>query len=157
MITRLVRHTACVATLACATLVTLTARAVIDYGDGSGTRVFSSPAPVLANYEGTWGDFLGTPIAPNYFIAAKHVGGSVGQTFTINSQNYTVTNEFSDPAADLIIWQVDPNGPSFTANEIAPLYPSYPTNNQGYELYNGVGRDLVVTGRGTAVGDSNSH
>ena len=152
MITRLVRYIACVTTLACATLVALPVRAVIDYGDGSGTQVFSSPVPVLANYEGTWGSFLGTPIAPNYFIAAKHVGGNIGDTFTINSQNYTTTAEFSDPSADLIIWQVDPNGPSFTASEIAPLYPSYPTSNQGYELYNSVGSNLVVTGRGTAIG-----
>ena len=126
--------------------------AVIDYGSGSGTRVFTSPVPVLANYEGTWGSFLGTPIGSYYFISAKHIngafGGGVGQTFTINSQNFTVTAQYDSPTSDLTVWEVNPNTTAFSSGNIAPLYPLYTAINAGYEN----SKSMVVTGRGTDVG-----
>ncbi len=126
--------------------------AVIDYGSGSGTRVFTSPVPVLANYEGTWGSFLGTPIGSYYFISAKHIngafGGGVGQTFTINSQNFTVTAQYDSPTSDLTVWEVNPNTTAFSSGNIAPLYPLYTPINAGYEN----SKSMVVTGRGTDVG-----
>lgn len=50
-------------------------------------------------YEGQFGSFLGTVIASNYFITAKHIGGSVGDTFVFSGVNYTTTAVFPDPRA----------------------------------------------------------
>ena len=53
----------------------------------------SAPTGTLAGsgwqWQGNWGAFTGTPIAKNYFIAASHIGGSVGQTLTLNGKSYT--------------------------------------------------------------------
>src|SRR5947208_10598952 len=42
-------------------------------------RLTSAPTGSLSTagwqYEGQWGEFLGTPIAPHYLITAAHVGG----------------------------------------------------------------------------------
>jgi len=55
--------------------------AVLFYATGDPTYNTLPPGGNLTNsgwqFEGLWGGFLGTPIAPNYFIAAQHVGGSV--------------------------------------------------------------------------------
>ena len=59
--------------------------------------------------------FLGTPIASNYFITAKHIGGSVVQTFILNGTTYTTTAVFPDPSSDLQIWQRNFN-PGVTNN-----------------------------------------
>ena len=52
------------------------------------------------------GIYLGTPIASNYFITAKHIGGSIGQTISFGGTNYTTTAVFPDPASDLQIWKI---------------------------------------------------
>ncbi len=91
-------------------------------------------------YEGQFGDFLGTPIAPNYFITAHHIGGDVGQPFVFHGVTYTTTAGFSDPSSDLQIWQVDHAFPDY-----APLYQS------GTET----GLELRVFGRGTQRGADN--
>ncbi len=55
---------------------------------------FNSTAPTGAlvesgwQYEGLWGSFLGTPIGPQYFITAEHVGGSIGQSFLFNGLDF---------------------------------------------------------------------
>jgi hypothetical protein len=90
-------------------------------------------------YQGQWSDYLGTPIAPNYFITAKHVGGSVGSAFTYNGQTYTTVASFPSSASDLQIWQV--NTP-FSA--YAPLYTSS----------NEAGKTMTVFGRGTPRGSA---
>ncbi len=89
-------------------------------------------------YEGQWSCYLGTPIAPNYFVTAKHVGGSVGGVFTYNSQTYTTTASYDSPSSDLRIWQVSTPFATY-----APLYT----------LSNEVGKTMTVYGRGTARGD----
>jgi hypothetical protein len=120
------------------------APAVILYGTGDPGVNVLAPTGNLANsgwqYEGQFGSFLGTVIASNYFVTAKHIGGSVGQTFLFNNVTYTTTAVFPDPSSDLQIWQVSGTFP----NE-APLYASSP----GTE----VGLNLVVFGRGTRRGD----
>jgi len=123
-------------------LATQTSRAVILFGSGDPSYNTTPPTGALANsgwqYEGQWGGFLGTPIAPQYFIAAHHVGGSVGQTFTFNGVAYTTTAYWDDPCSDLRIWKV---------NGTFPLYaPLYATNDE-------TGKTLVVIGRGTQRGD----
>jgi hypothetical protein len=88
-------------------------------------------------YEGQWGDFLATPIAPKFFLAAQHVGGAVGQEFVWNGSTYHTVAFFDEPNTDLRIWQVAETFPSY-----APLYPK--TDE--------VGKRCVVFGRGTDRG-----
>ena len=89
-------------------------------------------------YEGQWGAYLGTPIAPNYFITAHHIGGNVGDPFLFHGQTYTTTAVFEDPETDLQIWQVSETFPCY-----APLYDQ--TNDEP-------GSELRVFGRGTQRG-----
>lgn len=117
-------------------------RAVIfDY---TGSPTFNTQAPIgtLTNsgwqYEGLWNNFLGTAIAPNFFLTASHVGGNVGDSFTLGSTAYVTTAFFDDPNSDLRIWQVAGTLPTF-----ALLYTKS----------NEVGKSLVVIGRGTQRGD----
>jgi len=116
------------------------AEAVITYG---GQRNTSAPTGDLAGsgwqYEGTIGSFTGTPIAPNYFITAKHIGQYVGQAFNYQGQSYTTTEAFFDPTSDLAIYKVEG-----TFDSYAPLYTS-----SGNEA----GRQVVVHGRGLDRGD----
>jgi hypothetical protein len=118
------------------------ARAVILYSTGSTTANTTSPADPDAgggwDYEGDFGLFLGTPIAPNYFVTAAHIGGSVGDTFAYGGVSYTTTAVSDDPNSDLAIWKVSGTFPSY-----APLY-----TNAGGE----VGQTLYDFGRGTQRG-----
>ena len=120
------------------------ARAVILYGTADPSANTTAPTGPLANsgwqYEGQFGSFLGTVIASNYFVTAKHIGGSVGQTFTFNNVVYTTTAVFPDPSSDLQMWQVSGAFPFH-----APLYASAPGSE--------VNLSPVVIGRGTQRGN----
>jgi len=115
---------------------------VILLSTGDPAANTTEPAGVLAGsgwqWQGTWGAFLGTAIDPHHFITAKHVGGSVGQSFVLNGVSYTTDAAFPDPASDLQIWRVTETFPSY-----APLYSGSAE----------VGKDLVVFGRGTQRGN----
>ena len=119
------------------------ARAVILASTGDPVANTNAPAGTLTNsgwqYEGQWnGDFLGTPIAPTFFLAAQHVGGSISQVFVLNGYNYH-TIAFSDSTnSDLRVWQVAETFPYY-----APLFPG--TNE--------VGQHCVAFGRGTQRGN----
>lgn len=121
----------------------LTASAVLFYSTDS--PAFNTNAPTGGDlgdsgwdFEGQWGDFLGTPISTNYFLSAKHIGGAVGSVFTLNGIDYVTIACFDDPSSDFRIWCVDKPFPRF-----APLY----------ESSNEVGRAVMVFGRGTQRGD----
>ena len=120
-------------------LLPAAAHAVIVYGPQ--TRNTTVPTESFPNsgwqYEGDWGSFLGTPIAPHAFITAKHVEGLVGNTFRYLSTDYTTTSFSDKPGTDLRVWQVSGTFPSY-----APLYTA---NNE-------TGKTLVVIGRGTQRG-----
>ncbi len=124
-------------------LLVQSAGAVILLGSGDPTYNTTAPTGTLANsgwqYEGAWGSFLGTPIAPQYFIAARHVGGAVGQTFTFQGVAYTTTAYWDDPYTDFRIWKVSGVFPTY-----APLY----------SLYDEAGKTMVVIGRGTQRGSA---
>ncbi len=112
---------------------------LLDSGDPQ--RNTSTPGDNSGwQYEGQFGDFLGTPIAPRYFITAHHIGGYIGQPFVFHGATYTTTAGYSDPSSDLQIWQVDHAFPDY-----APLYQS------GTET----GLELRVFGRGTQRGAEN--
>jgi hypothetical protein len=103
----------------------------------------AEPTGPLANsgwqYEGTFGSFLGTAIAPHYFVTARHLG-VVSDRFFYHGFNYAVLRSFEDSGSDLRIFEVAETFPIF-----APLYP------RGDEI----GRHLVVIGRGTRRGPEN--
>jgi hypothetical protein len=120
------------------------ARAVILYGTADPAANTTAPTGDLAGsgwqYEGQFGSFLGTPIASNYFVTAKHIGGSIGQTFSFGGTDYTTTAVFPDPDSDLQIWRI-----AGTFSSHAPLYGGA----AGSEVTLG----LVVIGRGTQRGN----
>ena len=117
-----------------------TAPAVIFLDTGDPTANTAAPAGDLAGsgwqFEGTWGGFLGTPIAPHFFISAAHVGRA-GGNFVFQGSTYTLARSFSLPGSDLLIWQVNEMFPYF-----APLYAKRDE----------ISRHLVVIGRGTQRG-----
>ena len=89
-------------------------------------------------YEGLWRSFLGTPIAPQYFITAGHIGGTVGEQFVFRGTAYTTTAFFDDPGSDLRLWRVCGTFPDF-----APLYAKPGERS----------KSIVVFGRGTRRGE----
>ena len=114
------------------------ASAVILLGSGDPAYNTTPPTGALADsgwqYEGAWGGVLGTAIAPQYFLAARHVGGAVGQTFTFQGTAYTTTAYWDDPNSDFRVWKIDGTFPTY-----APLY----------SLSDELGKLMVVVGRGT--------
>ncbi len=116
------------------------ADAVILFATDDPTADTSPPTGLLADsgwqYEGIWGGFLGTAIAPDFFISAAHIGQQ-STVFVLDGTNYTIVRSWSDPESDLIIWQVAEPMPRH-----APLYAKHDE----------VGRNLVAIGRGTQRG-----
>src|SRR6185436_10644721 len=57
---------------------TISAKAVIFWSTSDPSYNTTAPTGALAGsgwqYEGKWGSFLGTVIAPQYFVTAEHVG-----------------------------------------------------------------------------------
>ena len=123
-------------------------QAVILYR--SPTRNTTAPTGTLANsgwqYQGQFGAFLGTPIAPQYFITAQHIGGA--PSITYQGTTYNIDGSFNGvgyvngPGSDLRIWKIQGTFPS-----AAPLWD--PAVDGGE-----IGQMLVVFGRGTARGAS---
>lgn len=116
------------------------AHAVILFRSGDPTENTTAPSgPGYANsgwqYEGDWIGFLGTPIAPHFFISAAHIGG--GSVIVFHNATYHVTTGFNDPGSDLMIWKVVEPFPTF-----APLY----------SRTDEVGQRLIAIGRGTQRG-----
>jgi hypothetical protein len=117
------------------------AHAIIFYSTADPSYNSTAPSGALTNsgwqYEGTWGGFLGTAIAPKYFITAEHVGGSVGDPIVFRGVAYRTTAVHDDPDSDLRIWR------------ICGAFPDYA---QIYTNTNEVGQSCVVIGRGTQRG-----
>jgi hypothetical protein len=84
-------------------------------------------------YQGRWNSFPGTPVSPRQFLAAKHVGGSVGGTFVFQGSQFT-TIAVTNNGTDLNVWTVAETFPHY-----APLSrATVPT-----------GQPVVLFGRGT--------
>ena len=118
--------------------------AVLLYDSPSRNTVApTGPALAAWNTQGDFGVFSGTPIAPNLFVAARHIGGSVGQTFTYGGQGFA-TSAFTDIAgSDIRVWQINTSGGGF--GTYASLYdPSQDGSETGKAIY--------IFGRGTARG-----
>ena len=114
------------------------ASGIILLETGDSARNTSTPGDNSGwQYEGLFGDFLGTPVAPLYFLTAGHIGDQ--GSFVFHGETFTTVAHFNDPASDLILWKVDH---AFT--DYAPMF----TADHGNE----VGRTLRVFGRGTQRG-----
>ncbi len=133
----------------------ITVRAVLFESTGDPTYNTNAPAGALTNsgwqYEGFWstslelstnlyaaGNFLGTPIAPQFFITAAHIYGSTNDVFVFNGVTYHPVAQFTSLDSDLSIWQVAETFPYY-----APLYTSSGETNS----------PVVVFGRGTQSGE----
>ncbi len=123
------------------------ARAVMFKDTGDPSYNTNAPTGALTDsgwqYQGQWNrpypgyHFLGTAIAPRYFITAKHVRDSTNNTFRLDGRDYRPVQYAECPDADLAVWQVAETLPRY-----APLYLG--TNE--------VGGGCVVFGRGTQRG-----
>ena len=118
--------------------------AILFYSTGSTGFNTTAPTGPLENsgwqFQGNWGSVSGIPIAPNYFITAKHINGNASTDFVFGGTTYDVIGSaYNDPAegSDLQIWQV-----SGTFSTYAPLFTG--TNEAG--------KSLVMFGRGTQRG-----
>lgn len=124
-----------------AALLVGTARAMIFRGTDDPAHNTAPPAGELADsgwqWQGNWRGFAGTPIAPNWFLTARHLGGSVGEEFHFAGRAYRTTARFDDEASDLTLWRVCGEFPTY-----APLFRG--TNE--------VGLPCVLFGRGRARG-----
>ena len=129
-----------VALAALAFLQFASASAIILYRTGDPTQNTTAPVNDVAgrgwNYEGNFGGFLGTAIAPHYFITAQHIGVA-GSVFTLAGVDYHIVARFPDPQSDLVIYQVAETLPTF-----APLY----------SRTDEIGKRVVDIGRGTQRG-----
>ena len=126
-----------------ACLFTPRTEAIIFEATSNVTYNTTAPTGALTNsgwqYEGGWqGSYLGTPIAPRFFLAAIHIGGSVGDALNYNGFVYHTIAVTDCPNSDLRVWQV-----AETFSSYAPLYTKS----------NEVGQLCVVIGRGTQRGD----
>jgi hypothetical protein len=124
------------------TVTTIPARALIFIHSADSAFNNSAPDGALAGsgwqFQGAWGGLLGTPVAPNFFLTAKHGGGSVGAAFSYQGSGYGTAAKFDHPTADLTLWQVAGTFPTY-----APIYTGSDE----------VGKGLVVFGRSATRGD----
>ncbi len=133
------RAMCCAIAIAAAYLVP-SAQGVILYATGDPNVNTTAPGDELTGsgwqYEGDFGHFLGTAIAPQFFITARHVAHA-GGVFTFNGANYSLAKLFEDPQSDLAIWKI---------NGVLPLFaPLYSRSDEP-------GKRLVVIGRGKERG-----
>ena len=116
-------------------------RAVIFFSTADPNFNTTAPTGALLNsgwqWVGTWGGFQGAPIGPHHFLAANHVGGTVGDPFVFQGVSYITIASYGDVSTDLRIWEVQGTFPSW-----APLYRNSDE----------VGRGLIVMGRGVTRG-----
>ncbi len=122
-------------------LAPLRADAVILYARR--LRNTTPPAGSLTNagwqWEGKWGNFLGTPISKNAFITAEHIGGTVGGYFEFGGRRYKTTATYDDPQSDLQVWHIHGRFDTW-----APLLTDY----------SDIGKNAVIFGRGTQRGSA---
>ncbi len=119
----------------------VTARAMIFLGTDDPAHNTTPPTGALADsgwqWQGSWRGFAGTPISPQWFLTARHLGGSLGEDFHFAGRPWRTTARFFDPESDLALWRVCGEFPTF-----APLFSG--TDE--------VGLPCVLFGRGRARG-----
>lgn len=125
-------------------------RAEVFYATGDPAHNSTAPGGAYANsgwdLEGNHRGYMATPIAPNYFIAAKHpYGPNLGFTINFasgpNAGSYTTIAAYDDPSADLRIFQI-----SGTFAAWAPLYTGSEVGQELVAFGNGVNRGAEEKG-----------
>ena len=80
------------------------AQGVILFRTGDPAANTTEPTGSLAGsgwqFEGNFGNFLGTAIAPHYFVTAKHLG-TIPTQFVYHGVNYAIVRSFADSDSDL--------------------------------------------------------
>ncbi len=125
----------------CLLLMAAPARAVIINGSATGNT--SAPTdPALATRWDQVGNFsnasltenyLGTPIAPSFFVTAAHIGNFTGQPITfLDSSSYTTVARFTDPNSDLAIYQISG---TFPGAKIVPMYSGSFSSGQSMYIF----------------------
>ena len=119
------------------------AHAVIFHSTGDPTFHTTAPTGTFANsgwqYQVEIGPFLGTPIAPYYYVTAAHTGAGLNNNFDYHGVHYNTVQVVAD-FDDIRVLKVDKPFYSY-----APLYDAAPTSEQN--------KQVVVVGRGTQRGD----
>ena len=69
--------------------------------DGSDALAFEVSCSDASNWVGQWHGFAGTVFSQNQFLTARHIGGNIGDTFTLGGVDHVVTGMswFGDVAA----------------------------------------------------------
>ncbi|MEK7609611.1 MAG: hypothetical protein AAB470_00630 [Patescibacteria group bacterium] len=103
-----------------------------------------------ADSVGIFNSTAGVVVSSNYFLAGNHVGGNVGDTFTINGITYTTIAKTNDPNYLDIYGNPDVEG-----NTLWKISGCFPTSRIAKLYTNGVGigRPITVFGRGTQRGN----
>jgi len=125
-------------------------RAILFYDTGDSNHNTSAPTGIFADsgwqYQGMYGSFLGTMIAPQYFITAQHFG-TQGSTFThsgiFNGSSDVTYNIDSTANSGTGYWDVA--GTDLRIFKVQEFFPTYAP------LYTGsleVGMTMVTMGRG---------
>lgn len=101
------------------------------------------PAPLLPawNLQGQFSLFNVTPISPSQFVAARHIGGAVGQQVIYGTQLYTTTGFTDIAGTDLRVWRIDTQGGTRAFPSFAQVWNPAVDGSE-------VGKPLVVFGRG---------
>jgi hypothetical protein len=136
------------AVLAIAALTPIDVWAVIIIGSSAGNTTAPADSGLATRWGqvGNFNSFLGTPIAPQFFLTAKHLGNLTGQAITFpDSTSYITTAAFFDSASDLAIYQISSTFPS---DKIVPMYAGSFFANQAMTIFGrGAPRtDTVVNG-----------
>lgn len=107
------------------------------------------PASLLPawNLQGQFSIFNVTPISPSQFIAAKHIGGAVGQQMIFGTQTYTTTGFTDIAGTDLRVWHIDTQGGTRAFSSFAQIWNPAVDGSE-------VGKPLVVFGRGVPRGEA---
>ena len=132
-------------TLVCAALafqLALPRESLAVLFDATGDPSYNTTPPTGAltnsgwQYQGKFGVYLGTSVAPHYFLTARHFLGSTNWGFYLDGTNYHPTAYIDDPAtgSDLRLWRV--------ADRLPRYAPVYTGSNE-------VGAAIAVFGRGT--------
>ena len=87
--------------------------------------------------QGIWRTCQGTPIAPRWFLSAKHIGGAIGDPFTVHGKTHYAIARILDPDSDLVLW-----GVTESFQDHAALF------REGDEI----GQRMLVFGRGEIRG-----
>lgn len=116
--------------------------AVIFHSTGDPDYNTTEPIGALGlsgwQWVGKWGSSTGTPVGPHHFLAARHIGGAIGQALVLGAGEYVTKAYQDDPESDLRIWETATPFPTW-----APLC----------RVRDEVGRMAVIFGRGYIRGE----